>query len=94
MKRVEYKKNKRIHKMKRNKIISKRIKDLCKKANISYYQLSYKSAVPITTLMNIIDCNTKNPGIYTLMKICDGLEISLAEFFDTKEFEKNYTKQK
>jgi len=30
---------------------------------------------------------TKNPGIYTIMKICDGFGITMKEFFDTKEFE-------
>jgi len=28
----------------------------------------------------------QNPGIVTLKKLCDGFEITLAEFFDTKEF--------
>ena len=72
--------------MEQNKLISDRIKDLCRKANMSYYQLSYKSAVPFTTIMNIIDGNTKNPGVYTLMKICDGLGITMVDFFSIKNF--------
>ena len=54
---------------------------------MSYYSLSYRSAVPLTTLMHIMDCSTRNPGIFTIMKICNGLNISVAEFFDTKEFQ-------
>lgn len=41
----------------------------------------------MTTLMNIVEGNTQNPGIFNIMKICDGLGVSLKEFFDTKEFE-------
>ncbi len=67
-------------------LIGKRIKELCWNLDMSYYWLAYKSAVPITTLMHIIDGSTKNPGVYTLMKICDGFGITLIEFFDTDDF--------
>lgn len=72
--------------MKEQKILSKRIDDLCKQKGISYYSLSYKAAVPITTLMHIIDCSTKNPGVFTIMKICNGLNITVKDFFDTIDF--------
>lgn len=66
--------------------LAKRIKQLCETNHISYYMLSYKSAVPMTTLMNIINCSTKNPGIFTIVKICNGLDITMKEFFDSEEF--------
>lgn len=72
--------------MNEQKILSKRIEHLCKKEGISYYSLSYRSAVPLTTLMHIIDCSTKNPGVFTVIKICNGLNITVKDFFDTKEF--------
>ena len=54
---------------------------------MSYYALSYESAVPMTTLMHIVDKTTLNPGVLTIGKLCDGLGISLKEFFDSPEFE-------
>ncbi len=66
--------------------IAKRIVDLCEEKEMSYYKLSYCSAVPMTTLMHIINCRTQNPGVFTLSKICSGLGISIKEFFDTEEF--------
>ena len=57
--------------------LANRIKALCKKKDISYYTLSYRSAVPMTTLMHIIDGSTQNPGIFTICKLCGGLSISL-----------------
>lgn len=68
------------------KILADRINDLCKEQGITYYSLSYKSTVPLTTLLHIVDGSTKNPGIFTIQKICEGLSISLKDFFDTKEF--------
>lgn len=67
--------------------LANRIKYLCKKNNISYYSLSYKSTVPITTLMHIVNATTKNPGIFTIIKICNGLDITIRDFFDSEEFE-------
>ena len=72
--------------MQEQKILSKRIEYLCRQQGISYYSLSYKSTVPMTTLMHIIDCSTKNPGIFTIIKICNGLNISIKDFFDSNEF--------
>lgn len=72
--------------MKEQKILSERIDSLCRERGLSYYELSYKAAVPMSTLMHIIDCSTKNPGIFTIMKICNGLDITITAFFDTQEF--------
>lgn len=73
--------------MSEQEILAQRIIQLCQEKNISYYILAYRAAVPMTTLMHILDGSTKNPGIFTLSKICSGLNISLREFFSTKEFD-------
>ncbi len=49
--------------------------------NITINKLSTISAVPPTTLKNIIHGYTVNPGIVTIKKLCDGLGITLKEFF-------------
>ena len=64
------------------KILVDRINSLCKEKGFSYYLLSYRSTVPLTTLLHIVDGSTKNPGIFTIIKICEGLEVTLKEFFD------------
>jgi len=73
--------------MKAQDAVVKRIQYFCKKKNMSYYELSYKSAVPMTTLMHILDFSTKNPGIFTIIKICNGLNITIKDFFDTEDFQ-------
>jgi len=67
-------------------VLIKRIDDLCKERNLTLYKLSYLSTVPMTTLTHIMDGTTGNPGIFTIIKICEGLEISIVEFFATEEF--------
>lgn len=74
--------------MKTQDILVERINNLCKEKRMSYYALSYASAVPMTTLMHIVDKTTVNPGVMTIGKLCEGLGISLKDFFDAPEFEK------
>ena len=73
--------------MTEQELISKRIEYYCNFHKMSYYKLSYQSTVPLTTLMHIIDGSTKNPGIFTMIKICNGFGITISEFFNSKEFE-------
>lgn len=72
--------------MNEQKILADRIDYYCQKKRLSYYALAYRSTVPLTTLMHIMNCTTKNPGIFTIAKICNGLDITVTEFFDADEF--------
>lgn len=73
--------------MKAQDMLVERINNLCKEKGLSYYTLSYKSAVPLTTLMHIVDKSTVNPGIITICKLCDGFGITVKDFFDAPEFD-------
>lgn len=67
--------------------VVKRILELCKQKSITPNGLSYKSGISQSTIKSILCGESKNPGIVTLKKICDGFDISLIEFFDTEDFE-------
>ncbi len=73
--------------MKAQDMLVERINNLCKEKRMTYYALSYASAVPMTTLLHIVDKSTANPGILTIGKLCDGFGITLKEFFDSPEFD-------
>lgn len=73
--------------MNSQEMVINRIKSLCSQKEISYYTLSYRSAVPLSTIMHIMDKSTVNPGLITICKLCDGLGITAKEFFDSAEFE-------
>jgi len=66
--------------------VAKRILLLCKQRGITPNGLSYIAGVSQSTIKSILGGESKNPGIVTLKKLCDGFEITLAEFFDTEEF--------
>lgn len=70
------------------KLVVKRINELCKEHNLNYYALAYKAAIPKSTLLNII--HGTNPTIETIQKICGGFDISLGTFFNTDYFYEIY----
>ena len=63
-----------------------RILHLCEERNLTINKLATISAIPPTSLKNILYGKSKNPKILTIKMICDGLDMTLAEFFDTPEF--------
>ncbi len=66
--------------------IRNRILQLCGERNLTINKLATISAIPPTSLKNILYGKSNNPKILTIKLICDGLDMTLAEFFDTKEF--------
>ena len=68
------------------KAISQRIINLCAERNITLNKLSTISGMTQSTINNIINTGSKNPTISTIKKICDGLDITLAKFFDDELF--------
>ena len=63
-----------------------RLLKLCDEKGVSIHKLAMDSAVPPSTIKNILYGKSKNPGITTIKLLCDGFGISLFEFFNTKEF--------
>lgn len=72
--------------MKLNEAVAKRIKQLCKERGITQYQLFLKSGVPQSTLSTIMSCTYPSMKLRIIYEICDGLEITLEEFFASPLF--------
>lgn len=70
-----------------NEIIAKRITILCKMNNLSINRLAAICGLRQSTISNILNGNSKNPTISSIQRICKGLEISLATFFDDPLFD-------
>ena len=66
--------------------VTARLLELCGKQGISINKLSTESAVRQSTVNDIAIGKTKNPGIVTIKKLCDGLGITIVEFFATELF--------
>ena len=66
--------------------VRNRILILCEEKKMSIHKLATESAIPPSTIKNILYGKSKNPGIVTLKMLCDGFGITLIEFFDTADF--------
>ncbi len=67
--------------------IAKRILSLCNERGITPNKLSTISGMTQSTINNIINTGSNNPTVSTIKKICDGLEITLSEFFNDTVFD-------
>ena len=63
-----------------------RILDLCRERDITINKLSIISGLTQSTLNNIVSGRNKSVTVSTLKKICDGLEISINDFFKSPVF--------
>ena len=66
--------------------VKERLLNLCYEKRMSIHKLAMESGVAPSTIKNILYGKSKNPGIVTIKMLCDGLGISLTDFFVTEEF--------
>ena len=66
--------------------VKNRILELCEEKRFTIHKLAIESAVPPSSIKNILYGKSQNPGIVTLKMLCDGFGITLVDFFDTEEF--------
>ena len=67
--------------------VAERIIELCNQKNIAINALANISGISPSTLYSVLNEKSQNPGVVTIKKLCDGLEISLREFFDADIFD-------
>lgn len=66
--------------------IASRIIELCRERQITVNKLSTISGVTQSTVNDIVNHRSKNIGIVTIKKLCDGLSITITDFFDSDIF--------
>jgi len=64
-----------------------RFTQLCNERNIRINELANISGVTPSTAYSMFNDSRRDVSINTIKKFCDGLEISLKDFFDSPEFE-------
>ena len=67
--------------------VARRIHVLCLERNMAVNALANQCGIAPSTIYSILNTKSKNPGVVSIQKICDGLEISVREFFDDPLFE-------
>jgi len=68
--------------------VRNRILQLCGDRDITVIGLAAMSGLPPSSVKNILYGKSLNPKIITIKMICDGVGITLGEFFCTDEFDK------
>ena len=64
-----------------------RFQKICEDRNIKYNELANLSGVTPSTIYSMMDQNRRDISIITIKKFCDGLDMSLAEFFSDSIFD-------
>lgn len=72
--------------MKIREAVSKKINKICNERNISINKLASISCLTQSTVQHLADGNSKNPKLLTIIRICDGLDITIQEFFSDDLF--------
>ena len=69
-------------------VVVNRFKTICAEREIRMNELANLSGVTPSTVYSMLDVNRREISISTIKKLCDGLDITLGEFFSTPEFDK------
>ena len=67
--------------------VAKRILQLCDERNIAVNTLANISGVSPSTVYSMLNEKSQNPGVVSLQKLCDGLDITLRQLFDSEIFD-------
>ena len=73
--------------MRTKEAVAKRIIELCNERNIAINALANLSGVSPSTVYSMLNEKSKNPGVVSIKKLCDGLDITVREFFDSELFD-------
>ena len=63
-----------------------RLQTICKERNIKYNELATRSGVTPSTVYSLMDINRRDLSVITLKKLCDGLDMTITDFFDDDIF--------
>ena len=68
------------------KAVAHRLQALCAQRQIAVNTLANMSGITPSTIYSILDPGRKDVGIVAIKKICDGLDMSLEDFFGSEVF--------
>ncbi|MBQ8002718.1 MAG: helix-turn-helix transcriptional regulator [Clostridia bacterium] len=66
--------------------VALRFQNLCEQQKIRPNELAVRSGVTPSSVYSMLDPSRQNISIVLIKKLCDGLDISLKDFFDSEEF--------
>ena len=73
--------------MNTKKAVAIRILQLCNEKQLTINALANIAGLPPSTIYSMLNEKSQNPGVVSIKKICDGLDITIREFFDHDIFD-------
>lgn len=73
--------------MRTKEAVAQRILELRRERNIAVNALANISGVSPSTIYSMLNQKSQNPNVVSIKKICDGLEITVREFFNSPLFD-------
>ena len=67
--------------------VAKRIQALCLERGIAVNTLANECGMPPSTIYSMLNPKSQNPGVVSIQKVCDGLGITLRQFFNDPIFD-------
>lgn len=71
-------------------LVRDRILQLSGERNLTIHHLAIRAGMPPSSVKSILYGRSQNPTLATLWHICDGLGVTLSEFFSTEAFDTLY----
>jgi len=68
-------------------MVAKRFRDICMQRGITFNELANLAGVTPSTVYSMMQANRRDISVITVKKLCDGLDMTLGEFFSTREFD-------
>ena len=75
--------------MQLNEAVSARITELLHERHMTQYQLYLKSGLPKSTINSVVNCQYDSVKLRVIHEMCQGMEISISEFFASPLFDEN-----
>lgn len=67
--------------------VARRFQSLCRERKIKLNELATRAGVTPSTVYSMMDPQRRDVSVVTVKKLCDGLEITLSDFFSASEFD-------
>lgn len=67
--------------------VAARIAGICKERGMTVNALANRAGMSPSTIYSMLNTKSQNPGVVSIQTICDALEISVRDFFDSPLFE-------
>ena len=68
-------------------VVAARVLELCRERGIRPNELANRAGVTASTVYSLLDARRRDVSVVTVKKLCDGLDMTLGQFFSTPEFD-------